>query len=726
MKPIQVTLPRYKPMFGWTNRILRVDLSEGRIWAQESAPYVPEFIGARGIAHKILWDEYPEPVDPFDPRNPFMVIPGALTGTIAPYSGRTNVCAFSPQSHPYNWFTRASIGFDWGAKLKRAGYDGLVVTGASETPVHILIRDDEVSILPADGGSADGPSGDASSADALWGLDTIETQEVIQATYGKSARTLTIGPAGERLSRIATVHTATSSVAGQGGFGAVMGAKKLKAITVIGSGRVPVADPDRLRGLFKAVGQEVGTSRGRGRWLDMLNERLAREGGGRARRFACTASCPTPCHIQFDGVQGCHFDRKWSGAMLCVSGLFGGSRRPIGVYDWSLGLRGGFELNMYANRLGLNHWDILIGMIPWLRTCNRQGSLPEVNGHAFDLNDVDFWVALLHDMAYREGMGDALAEGGWLAAQRLNLGVEWMRRYYTGWGYAGHWDGHGDFVNPIVYPFWIVAALHWAMDTRDPASSTHGYIQNVTYRGPFGRRHGDNPPITWDHMRGIGQRVYGRADTLDPLSGYEGKALPAAYHGVRAIMKDCLPTDDQVFPLIYSDHSEDRFSRIVDPNGGTIDGPDVDAAILRAGTGLDWDTAAFEQAAERVLNLERATVIRHWGRTRAMDERVLPSFEYDEDHVNPELGVRMVLDRAQFLPVMDEYYRLRGWDVETGWPTPERLESLGLDDVHGEMVAGAVKARARLPDLPPVEPVVDVHQDDPDRVEEREASSASA
>jgi hypothetical protein len=229
--------------------------------------------------------------------------------------------------------------------------------------------------------------------------------------------------------------------------------------------------------------------------------------------------------------------------------------------------------------------------------------------------------------------------------------------------------------------------------------------------------------MTWDHMRGIGQRVYGRADTLDALSGYEGKAIPAAYHAVRSVMKDCLPTDDQVFPLIYSDHFEDRFSRVADPDGsGLIDGPDVDAAILRAGTGLDWDTAAFEQAAERVLNLERAITIRHWGRTRAMDERVIASFEYDEDRVNPELGVRKKLDRDQFLPVMDEYYRLRGWDVEMGWPTEERLESLGLSGVYDKMVAGASKARSRLPELPPVEPVLDIHQDDPDRVETQEKS----
>jgi hypothetical protein len=340
-----------------------------------------------------------------------------------------------------------------------------------------------------------------------------------------------------------------------------------------------------------------------------------------------------------------------------------------------------------------------------------QGLLPKVNGHPFDLNAIDFWVHLLHDVAYREGMGDALAEGGWYGALRLNLGVELMRRYYTGWGYSGHWDGHAAFVNPIVYPFWIVGALHWAMDTRDPASSTHGYVQNVMSWGPFGRgrlnrrSHDREPPITWDQMRAIGERVYGRADTLDPLSGYEGKALPAAYHGIRSVLKDCLPTDDQVFPLIYSLNTDDRFCRI-----GDIEGPDVDAAILRAGTGLDWDTTEFELAAERVLNLERAITVRHFARTRAMDERVLPYFEYRENWANPEIGKRMRLDRTQVAPIMDDYYRLRGWDRDTGWPSPERLASLDLPGVYDDMITGAKAAEKRLPQLPPEKPVLDHHR----------------
>ena len=134
----KTTLPRYAPMHGWTNRLLRVDLSGRRIWAEETAPRVPAFLGARGLAAKICWDEYPEPVDPFDERSPLMVMPGALTGTISPYSGRTCICGFGPQGLPYQWFTRSNIGSTWGATLKRAGYDGLVVTGASETPARIL------------------------------------------------------------------------------------------------------------------------------------------------------------------------------------------------------------------------------------------------------------------------------------------------------------------------------------------------------------------------------------------------------------------------------------------------------------------------------------------------------------------------------------------------------------------------------------------------------------
>ena len=149
MKEITVQVQRFAPLHGWTNRILRVDLSDMRIQVQETAPYVPDYIGARGIAARICWDDFAEPVAPYDPESPLMIFSGALTGSRSPYSGRTNVCGFSPQSWPYPWFTRSSIGGRFGGELKRAGYDAIVVTGAAETPVRLRIRDDRVSILPA-------------------------------------------------------------------------------------------------------------------------------------------------------------------------------------------------------------------------------------------------------------------------------------------------------------------------------------------------------------------------------------------------------------------------------------------------------------------------------------------------------------------------------------------------------------------------------------------------
>ena len=123
---------------------------------------------------------------------------------------------------------------------------------------------------------------------------------------------------------------------------------------------------------------------------------------------------------------------------------------------------------MYANRLGLNHWDLLVGIVPWLRAASDAGPDPEIDGQAMDWNSSTFWVTLLTRWPTAGEMGDALAEGGWRAAGMLDLGEELVRRYYTGWGYSGHWDGHAGFCNNIVYPFWIVGALHWAMDTRDP------------------------------------------------------------------------------------------------------------------------------------------------------------------------------------------------------------------------------------------------------------------
>ena len=684
MRPVTQTLPRFAPMHAWANRILRVDLSDVRIWAQETAPYVPDYLGARGIAARICWDEYPEPVGEFDPANPLMVFPGALAGSRAPYSGRTNVCGFSPQASPHRWFTRSSIGGHVGGELKRAGFDGIVVTGAAEEPVRIRIRDDDVSVLPADD---------------LWGLDALDALEALERADGRGTRSLTIGPAGERRSRIAAILTASSSAAGQGGFGGVMGAKSLKAISVQGTGRISLARPEVMSSMKRVLASSL-VKAGRkgpmmfGRDLAGLNRQLADAGGGSAQCRACTEGCLTPCQAYLQDVPGVVHDRNWSGAWFCVSALVqpGQSRPGPGaaedIFDWELGQAAAFEMNVLSNRYGLNQFDLLMGMAPWLIACQKAGLISELNGMAMDWRSPEFWATLFHAIAYREGMGDALAEGGWGASQALGLGVDLARARYPGWGQPSHWDGRDG--GQLVYPVWVSSALQWMSDTRDPFSTGHGSLWPNGATTMAARLEGVEREAALKRIRDVGARVYGTPDAGDPFSGYLGKAAVGYYHAIRPIVKDTVPVDDLSFPLIFDGRSPDGLWRLEGIEGlGDIPGTSVEAHLFAAGTGLDWSEEELNRAAERVCTLERAVQVRHWGRDRATDEMVLPYFERKELYQNPLLERKHALDREQFAPVADEFYRRHGWDPATGRPTQETLDGLGLGDVYAPMMAGA-------------------------------------
>jgi len=674
-------------MHGWANRILRIDLSNMRVEVQETAPYVPGFLGARGIAAKVCWDEYPEPVEPFDPANPLMIFPGALTGSRSPYSGRTNVCAFSPQGYPRPWFTRSGVGGYFGGELKRAGYDGIVVTGASETPVRICIRDDEVSILPGDD---------------LWGQDTMDALEALASAEGKGVRSLVIGPAGERLSRIATIQAASSSACGQGGFGAVMGSKKLKAISVAGSGRVSLAAPETIASIARTLARMLAEDGQTGPLnfygdIKKLNRQLAGEGDGRAVCRACTDACITPCVAYFRDMPGVVYDREWSGDWVCVGRTFLGPEEDAPspkkfVYDWQLGRRAAFELNVLSNRYGLNQFDLLIGMVPWLIACQKAGLISEINGRPMAWRSPAFWAEFLRAIAYREGLGDTLAEGGWAAARILGMGEHLARRRYPGWGHTAHCDGRVG--GKLTLPFWLVSALQWLSDTRDPFNSGHGYLwaDSATDRAA-GLDTDTERAAALDRIRAIGQRVYHSPDAVDPYSGYNGKAYAGYYQTLRSVIKDCVPVDAH-FPLIYNKNAPDYYWRLCDIESiDDIEGPSIEYHLFAAGTGVAWSEEEFERAAARVCTLERALQVRYWARDRKTDEMVLPYFEQTELYQSPFLKKSYGLDREQFKPVADEFYALHGWDAETGWPTRERLCELDLEDVYEPMVAGASKAR---------------------------------
>jgi aldehyde:ferredoxin oxidoreductase len=617
-----------------------------------------------------------------------MVMTGALTGSRSPYSGRTNVCAFSPQAYPYHWFTRSSIGGRFGGELKRAGYDGIVVTGASETPVRLRIVDSEVNILPAE---------------ELWGLDTMDTLEALEAAEGPGVRSLTIGPAGENLSRIATIQTASSSAAGQGGFGGVMGSKKLKAVSVVGTGRVSLADPELITAMsrtllkrFREAGLDQPQNFGD---LAKLNEALAAEGSGRARLEPCTEGCLTPCAVHFRDMPGSVFKRTWSGSWFCVSAIV--QQGPPDWFpshirdqlDWRLDRRAAFETNVLSNRYGLNQFDILAGIVPWLIACREAGEITDLNGLDMDWNKAETWAAFLHATAYREGLGDVLAEGGWAAARTLLVGATMARTQYAGWGHTAHWDGHAG-IGP-VFPYWLVSALQWVSDTRDPFNSGHGSLQAAWQIS--GRVSGLQPDAAreaeLERFRAIGEHLYRSADAADPLSGYSGKAAMGHFHTLRPVILDCVPVDDFRFPRIYDPDAPDRYWRMEFDGIGEIEGPSIEYHLFRAGSGVDWSEGEFDRAAERVCALERALQVRHWGRDRQTDEMLQPYFEQTETLQSPFLETRYGLDREQFRPVLDEFYALHGWD-ERGRPTEETMDALGMGDMYAPMVEGAAKAEA--------------------------------
>jgi aldehyde:ferredoxin oxidoreductase len=222
------------PQYGWTGTILWVDLSTSRIDRVPTSDFEPErYIGGVGLNTKIFWELGSPKVDAFDEESPLIISVGPLTGVSGPFN-RAEVSGIAPQAYPRELHAYSGFGGKFPSELKYAGYDGIVIVGQAARPVYLSIQDEDVEIR---------------DADDVWGTDTFETQQVLMARHPE-ASVLAIGPAGENLSRIAVILNETASCAGQGGYGAVMGSKKLKAVVVRGTGTVKVADPDRLLALL--------------------------------------------------------------------------------------------------------------------------------------------------------------------------------------------------------------------------------------------------------------------------------------------------------------------------------------------------------------------------------------------------------------------------------------------------------------------------------------------
>jgi len=234
---------------GWNGRILRIDLSSKKAsFESYDAQFAVQFVGGRGFAAKILWDETRAGLEPFSPESMLVFATGPLTGLPLPSSGKVVVAAKSPLTGGYG---EGMLGTFASTHLRRAGLDVVVVKGRAERPSVITIEDDRVDIM---------------SGEDLWGLGTFETEKKLKDRFGKNVGSLVIGPAGENLVLYATVASMEGRSGGRPGIGAVMGSKNLKAFVVHGTGHPPVAHPEELRRLGTDAFRELLVKPGYESW----------------------------------------------------------------------------------------------------------------------------------------------------------------------------------------------------------------------------------------------------------------------------------------------------------------------------------------------------------------------------------------------------------------------------------------------------------------------------
>jgi len=246
---------------GYTGKMLSIDLKKRSTTVEKTdMSDAKNFIGAKGLGAKLLFDKLPKGTDPLAPENILMFTTGPLTGTSAQTSGRGTVVTKSPLT---GLFVDSHFGGFFAVEMKKAGWDFIIVNGRSSNPGYMVIKDGSVEFK---------------DAREIWGMECLKTHKWLQQKEGR-VKTAVIGPAGENLVKFSAITFDGHRHAGRGGTGAVMGSKNLKAITVTGSGKVPIHDPDGFRMLTREVTKRVQENDfvpkrrkyGTPYWVDVVN-----------------------------------------------------------------------------------------------------------------------------------------------------------------------------------------------------------------------------------------------------------------------------------------------------------------------------------------------------------------------------------------------------------------------------------------------------------------------
>ena len=616
---------------GYNGKILRVSLSEMRVSSETiDEKFCRKYLGGSGFVAYFLLKELRQGIDPLGPENKLVFAVGPMTGTTMFGSSRTSIGAKSPLS---GGIALSQVGEYWGAELKRAGYDAIIVEGKAEKPVYLWVHDDEASLR---------------DAGHLWGKFTKDAQQAIRTELGDDKiRVAIIGPGGEKMVRFACIMNGLFDAAGRGGLGAVMGSKNLKAIAVRGHKVPRVADPARVKELkawfmdnmygraivkswheYGTGGPEmelyevVGNLPVRNRRDGLFPEVKKIHGGViketiRVGMDTCYA-CPVRCKKVVKVDEPYPVDPAYGGPEYETLAALGSN---CGIDDLKAICKG----NELGNASSLDTISTG-GVIGFAMECFERGllGLKDTGGLDLRFGNAEAMLKCVELIARREGIGGLMAEGTARLAERIGRGAE---------EFALHVKG-------------IDAAFH---EPRFKRSMGIAYMVN-----PHGADHVAS--IHDDHyVQDVGIAPIKSLGFIEPLPiDYVGPRKIALFKfgQLKQILTDCLV----MCHLATLSFRQEAFA-------------DFTAAV----TG--WNTGMIEQlkVAERVLTMARLFNLRE-GLTAADDKLPLRFFQPKTDGPQSDKG----LDPEQMAKARSYYYTLMGWDVHTGGPTPEKLEELEI------------------------------------------------
>ena len=611
-----------------------VDLSSGRVRYESTNVYGERWIGGRTLNTALVWDALTPEVAWDDPRNALAIGAGLLCGTLAPGACRVSVDSKNAFN---NGIGSANVGGFFGAEMKFAGFDHLVISGQAARPVYLWVCDGQIEIR---------------DADFLWGQTTWETESRIRRRLGdERIRVAAIGPAGENRVRSASIICDRGCAAGGSGCGAVMGAKNLKAVAARGKGSVGVARPEafmqalyaaeakvnqwnligniRKKGFYGAMGGRLDSPTWEWGYRPVRNgqdehwgmDKIARVCEDEIQQYrkgtvACF-SCPISCKpwLQISGgeyaVQG---EGWWNNSANSFCTKFDNTHLESAIHAHYL-----------TNQLGLDG-DDAAQAISWAFECFERGLLTSADTDGLELTwgNHAAMLTVLGKLARREGFGDFLADGAVLAAERLGKGSEQF----------------------------VVAVK--GQDSLDGVRINKGWGFGVILS-----------PVAGRHLRGsLGSFWQG---TANPVNSYQEVPQRIFFGQQEKAVQDMLGYCSYVYGLTLDDW----------------------VPIAAAALGRNLDKEDLLAVGLRAHNLEKAFNTLHTDFDRKDD---YPCDRYYNEPVasGPYQGER--LDHAAWDAMLDEHYCLHQWDTATGLQTRAGLTALGMADVadrlarHGRLI----------------------------------------